>query len=693
MSFIYTTAISKIRKLNKRYRVVQGGTSASKTYSIIAILIDYAARNDNKKIDVVGITYDQLAGGAIQDFQDIMKDTNRWRQEGWNDTKHKYTFVNGSFIRFKSMDKPSKAKGPRRDVLYVNEANHIDYQVFNNLTIRTNEHIFIDFNPDSRFWVHEEIIGEDDSDFIILTYKDNEALSEQIIKDFDKKREWALTNSYWANWCKVYIDGEIGSLEGTIYQNWTTIDSIPDDAKLVGIGLDFGYSNDQTGAVAIYKYNGKLILDELIYETGLDNPKIAKILIDKGFKSAVVVCDSSEPKSIYELNSYGLKALGATKGPDSIMHGIQLMQQQELLVTSRSSNIINELQNYIWMKDGNGMSINKPRDLYNHLCFVGETLITTNRGLIQIKDIISNEDYVLTSKGFKKVLRKLNNGYKQVQKYCLQFDTFCVYLISTDNHLIKTTEGWKEISKLKKEDVIFLHKNSMGKHFIYTQDKDIIQEDAQECTELYGNTSMEKYQKDATFIMSTKMPQTIELKTLNLLKEESIYHNIQKIDSKIIQNGLKDFGMQELNQQKIGINLKKELNGIDNMQSGVDLEQENLNQKNVNSVNQYLYQNHHTQDFVQIIVNQHGEEQVEQITKQESVNIAEKNLHATNICQQKLVDVNVEENYNEYVYDLEVDECHEYFANGILVHNCDASRYLVQTLLQQSNYKFRAIRK
>jgi len=361
--FQRTTAINKLIKLTQRKRVVQGGTSAGKTFGILPLLIDYAAKNPKTEISIVSETIPHLRRGAMKDFLKILDWTNRFKNENWNRTLLTYNFENGSYIEFFSADQESKLRGARRHILYINEANNLTFEAYHQLAIRTSKYIWLDFNPTAEFWAHKEVLKEDDSELIVLTYKDNESLSETIVRDIESARDKADTSTYWANWWKVYGLGEVGSVQGTIFTNWESIDKIPDAARLVGIGLDFGYSVDPTAAVAIYKYNHQYILDEIIFQKELSNREIANLL--KDYK-VMIIADSAEPKSIAELQSYGLKVLGALKGKDSIVHGIQLIQQQSLLVTKKSINLIKELRGYTWATDRNGQPTGDPIDILNH---------------------------------------------------------------------------------------------------------------------------------------------------------------------------------------------------------------------------------------------------------------------------------------------------------------------------------------
>jgi phage terminase large subunit len=357
-----TTAINKILRLKKRIKIIQGGTSAGKTFGILPVLIDKAARQNGLEISVVAESIPHLRRGALKDFLKIMKWTNRYYDERFNKTLLRYEFANGSVIEFFSADDSSKLRGARRDILYINECNNVNFEAYNELSIRTKKEVYLDFNPANEFWVHKELKDEPDSDFLILTYKDNEALDKAIVDQIEKNRDKAATSTYWANWWRVYGLGEIGSLEGVIFSNWKPIDVIPTEAKLIGIGLDFGYTNDPTAIIEIYNYNGGRIINELKYQTGLLNSDIAKLLP----KDVTVYADSSEPKSIEEIRRYGITIKGVTKGKDSINYGIDVMQRQTYLVTSNSTNLIKELRSYTWDTDKQGTRLNKPIDNFNH---------------------------------------------------------------------------------------------------------------------------------------------------------------------------------------------------------------------------------------------------------------------------------------------------------------------------------------
>ena len=382
--FKRTTAVNKIRALTNRIKIIQGGTSASKTFSILAVLIDYAIKNPNTEISVVAESIPHLRRGALKDFIKILKWTNRYNEECFNKTLLTYTMKRGSTFDFFSADDASKLRGARRDILYMNECNNMTFDSYNELSIRTRQFVYLDFNPVNEFWVHSELKNDPNSDFLILTYKDNEALDASIVNQIEANKIKGETSDYWRNWWKVYGEGQIGMLEGVVFSNWKTIDAIPQDARLLGIGLDFGFTNDPSVAVAVYKWNDKRIVKELFYRTGLLNGDIANLLP----KDAIIYADSAEPKSIEEIRRRGLQIYGAGKGRDSITYGIDLMQQQEYLITSDSTNLIKELRGYCWDTDKTGKRLNKPQGGLDHgidaLRYHEMESISTNKGVYNI---------------------------------------------------------------------------------------------------------------------------------------------------------------------------------------------------------------------------------------------------------------------------------------------------------------------
>jgi phage terminase large subunit len=382
-TFQRTTAVNKLLTLKKRIKVVPGSTSGGKTFGIIAILIDKAIKTPNLEISIVAESVPHLKKAALKDFLKIMKMTNRFIKENYNITDRVYTFSNGSYMEFFGVkDDPDKLRGPRRDILFMNEASNLPWESYKQASLRTSQEIWIDFNPSHEFWAHDELLEDPDAEWLTLTYNDNESLEPALVREIEKARDKGfhdiyakilfhednIKNKYWANWWKVYGLGELGVLEGVIFHNWDVIETVPRKAQLIATGIDFGYTNDPTTITDFYRYNNTIIWDEQTYQTGLKNKDIARLLKlqGKGINNTIIA-DSAEPKSIDEINEYGFHIQGAEKGADSINFGIDIIQQENFLVTARSGNVINELRRYMWDEDKNGKKLNKPKDLWNHV--------------------------------------------------------------------------------------------------------------------------------------------------------------------------------------------------------------------------------------------------------------------------------------------------------------------------------------
>lgn len=354
-----TTATKKLAKLSKRLRGVSGGTSAGKTVSILQYLIHLAQKDTEPTVtSITSESLPHLRRGAMRDFLDILKTHNYYQDALWNKSDFTYTFPSGSRIEFFSADQPHKVRGPRRHRLFINEANNLPYETFDQLEVRTKEFIIADWNPTHEYWWYTEVMPKrDDYDFLTLTYKDNEALAPEIIKSIEQRKNNKM-------WWRVYGEGQLGEIESRIYRDWAIIDEIPHEARLERYGLDFGYSNDPTAIVAIYRYNGGFIADEVCYQKGMSNKDIADLL--QTLEMSLCVADSAEPKSIDEIKSYGVSIVPATKGSDSIRQGIQYVQEQRMSVTKQSTNIIKEYRNYLWITDKDGKQLNDPNDKNDH---------------------------------------------------------------------------------------------------------------------------------------------------------------------------------------------------------------------------------------------------------------------------------------------------------------------------------------
>jgi phage terminase large subunit len=357
-----TTAQKKIAKLRRRVRIVQGGTSSSKTFSILPLLINYATTHPNSEISIVSESVPHLKRGVIRDFKKIMQWTGNWKEEQYNRSSMTYNFVNGSFIEYFSVDNPSKLRGARRHILFVNECNNIDFESYQQLAIRTSKFIYLDFNPTGEFWVNTELENAKDSQKVILTYLDNEAAPKAAVDEILKAKAKAETgNKFWLNWFRVYGLGLQGRLFGSVYENWET-GAFQTIGKTV-LGQDFGFSNDPSTLLKtnIDKKNKIIYVQECFYLTKLTATQLGDLNAKHAGKD-LIVADSADPRLIDSLKQY-CNIVPAIKGQGSIVYGIAMIQDYKLVIDPESKNLINELKNYVWLEKKSQTPISK----FDHL--------------------------------------------------------------------------------------------------------------------------------------------------------------------------------------------------------------------------------------------------------------------------------------------------------------------------------------
>lgn len=366
-----TTGLKKIRELfisDKRFLVVQGGMRSAKSYSILMLMISWCQTNRDKIATVVSMSYPHLSRGVIRDFQAIMKNAGIWNSNRWNSSSKIYTFENETVLEFISVDKMS-AHGPARDLLFVNEANDMAQDTFEQLAARTTGKVIIDYNPTHEFWSHTWLLKEykDSADFIILTYLDNEALAPSIREYIESKKPkpGEKPSNFWL----VYGLGQIGSLEGNVFEGWIedTFDHIRQAGKLVRYGLDFGFSNDETALVAGYDMgDNKLGLVELIYEKGLLGSQYPGKLRDVGVDPNVLIAaDSARPEIIAEIKQSGFRIVGADKAPGSVLKSIDYLKQYQVYYCGQ--HLKREYLAYQWRKKRSGEILDEPQDGFDHL--------------------------------------------------------------------------------------------------------------------------------------------------------------------------------------------------------------------------------------------------------------------------------------------------------------------------------------
>lgn len=659
-----------------------GGTRSGKTFAALEWLYKRAARDKAPSINsVVSETFPHLKRGAIRDFQTLLGD--RWDESCWSKGESVYTLPNGSIIEFFSADSPAKVHGPARDRLFLNEVQNIPYEIARQLFVRTRGLIIMDYNPTHSFWANELIETRPECVTIHSTYKDNPFLTPEQVAEIE-------SNRHDRNWWQVYGEGKVGTLEGLIY-TFEQIDRMPEPEGLKEVwGMDFGFTNDPTAIVRCLVDTGRktVYVDEKCYRTRMMNADIAALLKAEGIGPATeIYADCAEPKSIAEIRTAGLKVLPSDKDApvrsQKLTFQLQWMQGWQIRVTKSSVNLIKELRNYTWDKDKDGNSVNYPIDTFNH-CFVAGTMIATPDGERPIETIRPG-DYVITSEGPKVVENFFNNGCRPILDLTLVFSNFEVSIKATPDHKFKTSKGWKQLKNLKPGDVLYVLNNSTAKLTTSTTGNGIIPGEQNDCTVLSGNTTTAQSQRGTKYTTKTGIRRTTTFPTLSVfllqrMKNCTVKKNpVGRQAQKRLHTSIK-----LLKKQRNGIGPQKVVNGIKTMQGKdsrnypSDGRLANAAERNLN-ISRLIYQ-----DSVQTPVNPVGVGKSGQTMKPVSVSAAEKNLRQTTIPTPSLVQKVVLQSIGgngsrtEQVFDLCVADCHEYFANGILVHNClDALRYAV----------------
>ncbi len=345
------------KNLNATTRIVvnQGGTRSSKTYSLAQLIILKALQEQGKVYTICRKTLPALKGTAYKDFFNILEEHNLYNPDKHNKSELTYR-LNNNEIEFISVDMPQKIRGRKRHILWLNEANEFRFEDWVQLSLRTTENIYLDFNPSDPYsWIYDKVMNREDCTFIKSTYLDNPFLPDETIKEIERLKD--LDSNYW----KIYGLGDMAQPTETIFRQFEIANNVPDEAILVAIGMDFGYSNDPTAIAEVFKLNDDLYINELVYSKGLTNQDIAQRLRELNItRQTEIIADSAEPKSIEELHRQNFNVKGAKKGADSINMGIDVLRRFKLHITKNSTNTLNEFKYYKWLTDKNGHIVNKP---------------------------------------------------------------------------------------------------------------------------------------------------------------------------------------------------------------------------------------------------------------------------------------------------------------------------------------------
>lgn len=341
----------------------QGGTRSGKTWSLLNVLIELCYKNENAGIviTIARKTFPALRASVMRDFFTILNNEDIYEPSQHNKSEATYMLY-GNLVEFISVDQPQKVRGRKRDILFVNECNEISREDWRQLLLRTTNRTLIDYNPSDEYhWIYDDILEREDVAFFKTTYKDNPFLEQNVIDEIERFKE--TDENYW----RIYGLGERGVNVAAVFPNWNEADEIPERAKLVAYGLDWGFTNDETAVVSVWKEDYSLYIKEHLYQTGLTNRDISMKLDVMELDRTPIICDSAEPKSIEELHRLGHNVKPAKKGPDSIRLGIDIMKRHKLFILNDSKNAQKEFRNYRWEQDKNGINLGKPRDHKNHI--------------------------------------------------------------------------------------------------------------------------------------------------------------------------------------------------------------------------------------------------------------------------------------------------------------------------------------
>jgi phage terminase large subunit len=346
---------------NKKIIVEQGGTRSGKTYNILLwIIFEYCTHNTKKIITICRKSFPSLRATVLRDFLEITKSNQIYSELYHNKTNSEYHMF-GNLIEFVALDQSQKIRGRKRDLLFINEANELYFEDWQQLIFRTQEKIIIDFNPSDEYhWIYDKVIPRSDCEFHKTTYLDNPFVEDAIKQEIERLKD--TDEQYW----QIYGLGERAASRSTIFR-YVEIKQIPEEANLISYGMDFGYTNDPTTLVSLYTFDHNLYIKEHLYRSKMTTNDIDKFLKSEQLQKNPIYADSSEPRLINELRLMGHNIFPSIKGKDSINAGIDLLKRYKIHILSDSTNAIQEFRNYKWVEDKTGKLTNVPIDLHNHI--------------------------------------------------------------------------------------------------------------------------------------------------------------------------------------------------------------------------------------------------------------------------------------------------------------------------------------
>lgn len=688
--------ISKVGKMtlqawNKHPRYISscGGTRSGKTYSILQIFVVLLSKEEARQAaptvnSIVSETLPHLKRGCIRDFKSIMDEAGIWDDNKWNKTESIYTFGNGSILEFFSADNAGKVHGPSRNRLFLNECQNIPHEIARQLFIRTSGVIVLDYNPTHEFWANTTYEARPDCIAIHSTYKDNDYLSPAQVAEIE-------SNKADKNWWRVYGEGKVGMLDGLIYPDFEQVDELPDIGRDI-YGMDFGFQADPTAIVRLRADKGRkiLYLDEVCYRRHMLNADIVAALKAAGVSPTdPIYADCAEPKSIEEIRGAGFNIKPSNKSAPTRSERLKFqllwMQGWRIVVTKRSTNLIKELRNYTWRKDKDGNVMNEPIDMYNH-CFTGDTLITTARGDVRIDEVHEGE-MALTSDGWRKVLKVFDNGCREILHIRINFSTFVVEICGTPTHRIKTTKGWKELQQIKAGDVLTLSRCLMVRNTTNTLGSVTTLEAQRRCTARCGRTIMARSLKGVKYTTKTEIQQITTYQTSNVYRRsntqpctttnhrlEQRHPNAWPCSTKYAHSPKSGTVATRVG-SGTGCMARKYSKIAPFERNGVSVAARCL-RSNLSS----------SRSIAATSARARRGETRGSIMRPGCVPSAARSSQRTNIARLLVVQqtavksIQILSRDRKQIYDMMIQGKHEYFANGLLVHNClDASRYAAFT--------------
>ena len=345
---------------DKKIIINQGGTRSGKTYNILLFIIFYyCLRNTKKIITICRKTFPALRATVLRDFLSILRKYDLYREDKHNKSSSEY-YLFGNLIEFISLDQPVKVRGRKRDLLFINEANELYYEDWQQLLFRTSEKIILDYNPSEEYhWIYDQVIPRDDASFLKTNYLDNPFLEKTLVDEIERLKY--TDEEYW----QIYGLGEKGISKAVIF-NYYEYNILPHEAKFIAMGMDFGFTNDPTSLVGVWINGLDLYIQEYLYRTMMTTNDIHNVF-KNNITDQVIYADSCEPRTIEELRRMGWRIRPSLKGRDSVNAGIDLLKRYKIHIHKDSTNAIQEFRNYKWVEDKTGKLTNRPEDKNNHI--------------------------------------------------------------------------------------------------------------------------------------------------------------------------------------------------------------------------------------------------------------------------------------------------------------------------------------